>query len=327
VTGLYPENHGIVSNTMLDPVFNEVFTLSNGQAQEGVWYEGEPIWVTAELQGLPTATYFWPGSDAEIKDVRPTEYHTYDGSVPYAARTQQILDWLGYPAATRPRFMTLYFSATDTQGHINGPSGQALSDAIATVDAEIGKLLDGISAMGMNDLVDIMVVSDHGMSQLSRDSMIFLDDYIDMNEVNVVNYSPVADIVPDNGLDDAIYEALADAHPKMNVYKKGELPADWHYGDHRRIQPIICVAEEGWSISTRNYFNDNPYAFQGGAHGYAPEHPNMWGIFLAKGPSFKSGVEVASFKSLDLYELMCKILELTPAQNDGSADRLGEVLK
>ena len=327
VTGLYPENHGIVSNTMFDPDFNEIFTLSNGQSKEGKWYEGEPIWVTAEQQGLPTATYFWPGSDAEINGVRPTQYRVFDSSVPYANRTQQILDWLDYPVDTRPRFMTLYFESPDSEGHGGGPTQTAASQAIKTVDGELDKLLKGITEKGMDDLVDVIIVSDHGMSQLSRDSMIFLDDYIDLNDVGIVNFTPIADLVPEPTMEQEIYDALANAHPKMRVFKKGEAPAELHYNNHRRIMPLVCIAEDGWSITTRDFFNNNPNSFKGGAHGYDPKHESMWGIFLAKGPSFKVNVQIAPFENIDLYELMCKILEVTPAPNDGGRDRWGEILK
>lgn len=327
VTGLYPENHGIVSNTMFDFDFNEVFTLVNGQSKEGKWYGGEPIWVTAELQGLPTATFFWPGSDAEIKGVRPTQYRLFDSSIPYASRTQQILAWLDYPAETRPRFMTLYFESPDSEGHGGGPNESAVGQAVKTVDGELDKLLKGITEKGMDDLVDIIVVSDHGMAQLSRDSMIFLDDYIDLNDVGIVNYSPIADLIPEPNMDQEVYDALAGAHPNMRVYKKGELPAELHYNNHRRIMPLVCIADDGWSISTRDFFNSNPNSYMGGAHGYDPKYESMRGIFLAKGPSFKTNVQIAPFKNLDLYELMCKVLGITPAPNDGSSDRLGEMLK
>ena len=67
VTGLHPENHGIVSNTMYDPEFDATFSLGNREeVQNGRWWGGEPIWVTAENQGLKTLCNFWPGSEAEI---------------------------------------------------------------------------------------------------------------------------------------------------------------------------------------------------------------------------------------------------------------------
>ena len=327
VTGLYPENHGIVANSMYDSIFNEIFTLSNGATADGKWFEGEPIWVTAEQQGLTTATFFWPGSDAEIKGIRPTYFKPFDSSIPYTTRTQQVLDWLALPDDDRPQFITLYFESPDSEGHAGGPNPTAVSQAIQTVDGQIADLLEGIADLQMEDRVNLIVVSDHGMSQLSRDSMIFLDDYINVDDVVVINYSPVADLIPADGMEAAVFDSLVGAHPKMQVYQKGNIPPELHFNDHRRITPIVCIAEDGWSISTRDFFNNYPNAYQGGAHGYDPKYESMWGIFLAKGPDFKEQVNIAPFESIDLYELMCAVLEIEAAGNDGGRERLPEVLK
>lgn len=49
VTGLYPQNHGIIANNMYDPERNEYFRLSLREAvRDPAWWGGEPIWVTVE---------------------------------------------------------------------------------------------------------------------------------------------------------------------------------------------------------------------------------------------------------------------------------------
>ena len=63
VTGLYPEHHGIISNTMYDPETRARFSISNLEAlSDPHWWQGEPVWVTAERRGRKVAVYFWPGS-------------------------------------------------------------------------------------------------------------------------------------------------------------------------------------------------------------------------------------------------------------------------
>ena len=93
VTGLYADDHGIVSNRMYDPTFKEYFTIGTKSltASEGKWYGGEPIWVTAKSQGLTTACMFWPGSDAKIKDTRPDYYFPYNGAVKLEDRIEQVV--------------------------------------------------------------------------------------------------------------------------------------------------------------------------------------------------------------------------------------------
>ena len=326
VTGLYPENHGIISNLMYDPEFEEVFTLSNEGPKEGKWFGGEPIWVTAEKQGVKTATYFWPGSEAEIEGFRPSYYEEFDGSVPYTTRTNQVLNWLSMPSQSRPRLITLYFQATDPEGHRYGPDKELLTPSIQEVDREITRLLNGIENMDLEEIANVLVFSDHGMAQLSRDSVIFLDDYISLNDFSWLNISPITDIYPAEGKMDTIFNQLNNAHPKFEVYKKEDIPTELHIANHPRVPPMIGIVANGWSVTTRDFFDNNPNAFTGGTHGYRPEHPDMWGIFMAVGPDFIKGASVDSFESIHLYELICRLLAIEPAPNDGSLSVTSEML-
>lgn len=328
VTGLYPENHGIVSNVMWDPVFEEKFYIGDGSipARDGKWYGGEPMWVTAEKQGLRTATCFWPGADAEIQGVRPTYYRVFDSSLPYRQRIDIVTDWLATPPSERPSFITLYFETVDGAGHATGPASADVIREIEIVDHHIGDLLDNIEEMHMADQVNIIVVSDHGMSRLSRERVIFLDDYINLDDVDITNFTPIADMSAVAGKEALVYDQLRNVHPQMTVFRKGELPEELHYNDHRRIQPLVCIASEGWSITTHAYFDNHPGAFTGGAHGYTPDNEEMHGIFFASGPAFKQGEVVSAFECVHLYALMCQILRIEAAENDGNLDMVVEIL-
>ena len=117
-TGLYPERHGIVGNRFLDQDRGEIYSYQESDAvQAGTWYGGEPIWVTAETQGMVAAAAFFPGTEADIRGVQATFWTAYDSSVPNEARVDQVLTWLGLPPRERPHMITLYFSAVDSTGH------------------------------------------------------------------------------------------------------------------------------------------------------------------------------------------------------------------
>lgn len=328
VTGLYPENHGIVSNFMYDSTIGDFFQIgaSSTSAKDGRWYGGEPIWVTAKKNAIQSACYFWPGSEAEIGGYRPDHYEVYSDTTSHLTRVNGVLDWLNMPEETRPRFITLYFSVVDSEGHWKGPKPAELRDEIEDVDNALAILVQGIKNQGKENLVNLMVVSDHGMAQMSRDSIIFLDDYINTADARILNYSPVLDMVPNDGKMDTLYNALKDAHPKLTIYKKDEIPADLHFKNNRRIMPIIGYAANGWSITTHPYFDASQTRFTGGAHGYHPDHRDMDGIFIAKGPAFKNGYTGSSFSNVDLYELMCHLLAIDPAPNDGSLNATTEYL-
>src|SRR5580692_7026552 len=110
VTGLYPDHHGIVANAFYDPARRESYSYTNPKTTgDGSWYSGTPLWVLAEKQGMRTASFFWPTSDAEIQGKRPSYYVApYDESIPDEKRVEQVLAWLRLPVEKRPHFIALY---------------------------------------------------------------------------------------------------------------------------------------------------------------------------------------------------------------------------
>ena len=329
VTGLHPGEHGILANNIWDDAIGERFTLSNrAMVQDSRWWGGEPIWVTAQKAGLRTAPYFWPGSEAEIQGVRPTHWRVFDGRVPNARRVRMVLDWLSQPGDSAVTFATLYFEAIDNAGHDHGPGSPEVAAAIAEADAAIGLLVDGLAERGLQDRVNVIVVSDHGMTPLSADRQIVLDRYIRLNRVRVVDWSPVLALIPEPGYEDEAYQRLKGAHPNMQVYRKGEIPERYHYNDHPRVTPIVAVADEGWTITSQAQLNRRPGDLPWGAnHGYDPELVSMGSVFVATGPAFRQAVTVPRFRAIDLYEMMAHILGLAPAPNSGSLDSARAVLR
>ncbi len=328
-TGLYAEHHGIVANNMYDPVFDAHFSLGDRSAvSDGRWWGGEPIWVTVEKQGLVAAAFFWPGTEAAIQGVRPTYWRPYDGSIPAEDRVAQVLAWLDLPVGERPAFITLYFSEVDDATHRFGTDAPETLAAIQRMDRMIGLLMTGLEQRGIASTTNVVVVSDHGMANTSPDRVIFLDDYVRLDEVEVVDWNPIAAIRPLRA-DDAerIYRRLASAHPHLRVFRKNEIPARWHYRDHRRIQPILAVADEGWSIASRPYFDLQPDRMAGANHGYDNALQSMGAVFVAAGPAFREGVVAAPFEAIHVYALLCRVLGLTPAPNDGNVDAVARLLK
>lgn len=329
ITGMYPENHGIIANTMYDSTFDAWYWIGEGSTAvlESRWYEGEPFWVTAEKQGYVTATYFWPGSEAVINGVQPTYWYPYSGSVTNEEIIDQILHWLDLPNGQRPVFITGYLNDANYWGHRLGPESADMDTVIQGLDADMGRLIDGLQKRGMLEKVNIIITSDHGMTSVNRNRVIFLDDYISLADVSIVTWSPVTSIVPNPGMEDSIYNALKGANPHFSIYRKNETPEHWHYRNHRRITPLIGVAEEGWSVTTRSYYNNYPDAFSGGSHGYDPQVKSMHGAFIAHGPGFKSGLKVGSFQNIHLYELLSALLDVEPGPNDGDLDSVRAFLQ
>jgi predicted AlkP superfamily pyrophosphatase or phosphodiesterase len=329
VTGLYAEHHGIVNNSMYDPQFKADFSLGKrAEVSNGRWWSGEPLWVTAEKQGQKAATFYWPGSEAEIAGRRPSYWKEFDNKVPDAARVDTVLAWLSLPVARRPSFLTLYLSQVDHEGHEHGPDSPEVLRAVQAADSTLGRLVAGLERRKLYDRVNVIVVSDHGMAPTSPQRVTYLDDFVDMNDVERVDWGVVTGIWPKSGREEAVYRSLqAEHHPHMQVYRKSEIPARYHYRQHRRIAPIVCVAADAWYISSRAYMEKNKDKFNRGNHGYDNQTANMRAIFVARGPAFKPGYTAEPFGNVHLYSLMAHILNLTPAPNDGSLDSVRAVLR
>ncbi len=329
VTGLHPGRHGIVANSIWDEATGRSFGLSKREeVQDAMWWGGEPIWVTAEAAGQRTAPVFWPGSEAPIKGVRPTFWMPFDGDMPGSARVATVLSYLDLPAAERPTFLTLYFEDTDTAGHA-GPSLPAVDEALRRSDAWLGELLAGLDARGLADRVNLVVVSDHGMSDTTLDRVVVLDDYISLGDVRVVDVNPTLGLFPKPGKEDAVYRALRTAHPRLKVYRRHQTPKHWHYRDHPRIPPIVGTVDEGWQVMTRATYQRLKArgVTVSGQHGYDPRSPSMRTLFVAAGPAFRQGVVVKPFEAVSLYNVLARVLGLAPAPNDGDPKVVKRLLR
>jgi predicted AlkP superfamily pyrophosphatase or phosphodiesterase len=328
VTGLHPEHHGIVSNNIMDPGFPERFTMTSETAKDARWWGGEPLWVTAIRQGQRADSMFWPGSEAAIKGVRPTEWKPFDDTLPNADRVNQVLAWLALPPDQRPSFVTLYFSETDHAGHDYGPDSPQVLEAARHLDQALGQLVSGVQTLGLLDRTNFVVVSDHGMSQLRENQTIFLDDYLDLSTVDVVEWTPNLELAPRAGPSgasssiDAIYRALKGKHPSLAIYKREDVPAHLHYRDNARIPPVIGLADDGWMITSHQRLADARKAGRrmGGDHGYDPKYKSMQGLFVAAGPRIAQHRIVPEFANIHIYDFLCEILGLRPASNDGNPD-------
>jgi predicted AlkP superfamily pyrophosphatase or phosphodiesterase len=319
VTGLYPEHHGIVSNNIADPDFPERFTMSAETAKDARWWGGEPLWVTAIRQGQRASSMFWPGTEAPILGLRPTDWKRFDDRVPNADRLKQVLDWLALPSDKRPSFITVYFSDVDHAGHDYGPDSPQVLEAAHQVDAALGQLVSGIQTLGLLDRVTLVVVSDHGMSQLSDRRLIFLDDYVDLATVDIVDWTPLLALMPRTGSVEDVYRAVKGRHPSLAIYQRERVPRQLHYRNNSRIPPIIGMADDGWTITSHKRLADDiaKDRKRGGDHGYDPRYRSMHGLFVAAGPRIRHNTLVPEFQNVHIYDFLCRILGLAPAKNDG----------
>lgn len=328
VTGLWPESHGIVDNKMYDPELKTLFKLGNKESFKPRWWEGEPIWVTVEKQGKKAATFFWPGSDVKIHDIRPSYYFKYNEKIPWQSRVEIILAWLDLPSDRRPSFMSLYVNEPDNAGHDYGPHSEQVDETLELLEIMLDRLMAGLQERNLLGCVNILIVSDHGMTSISCDQVIALDRYVDPSSFySLVGAS--ARINPKASSKFAVgqlVEMLRCRHEHLLVYAKERLPKRYHYSNHRRIEPIVFDMDSGYIVLNK-MADKNPDYCSGGAHGYDNMAPSMQGIFLGHGPAFKQNVTVRPFRNIELYEMMAQLLKITPRPNNGTRGSLHYLLR
>lgn len=325
VTGLRPEHHGIVANSFFDPALQETFKYTSHECSIDPrwWSGGEPIWITAEKQGMRSACFFWPGSEAENHGYRASYFKTFDKHLTCEQRVDGLLAWLALPPAQRPGVATLYFDIVDSAGHTYGPDAPETAAAIWTVDAAIGRLLAGLDKLGLRANTDLVLVSDHGMEPVSPERIIYLEDYAKLDTFAIDFLGPNAGLRPKTGTPEELVAKFRDKNPHLHAWLRHEVPADLHYRASPRIAPVVLNADPGWLISTHDFVRVHRLTFERGAHGYDPATTNMGALFVANGPSFKHGREIPNVDNVDVYDLLCAVLHLKPAPNDGS-DRLAQ---
>lgn len=324
-TGLYPENSGIIANNMYDPEIDSYYSLEDrASVQDASWYNGEPIWVTAEKQGIPTAPLFWPGSEAPIGGNYASRWSTYNDDLPYSARVDSVLTWLQLEEESAPGFMTIYFSKVDTYGHWYGPNSDSTAAAVKQVDEYIGRLFEGIAQIGYGEKLNIIIVSDHGMADVSDDKVILLDKIFNLDDAEIIDWAPVTTINPNPGKTDEIFRQLKKQEKYYTVYKKEDIPNEFRYKHNHRVPPIVLVAETGYTVTSTVRLQNR--AITGGDHGYPPTNPEMRSLFIAAGPNILQEQKIEPFQSIHLYEFMAALLEIDPAPNDGHIDSLKHIL-
>ena len=323
-TGLYPEHHGIVNNSFYAPDLKLSYRIADRNAVENAdFYRGEPFWVTAMKQGRIAASFFWVGSEAPVGGMHPTYWKIYDEAVTYEERIDTVVKWLSYPVKKRPKIVTLYFDEPDATSHDAGPVSPETGKIVGCLDSLLGVLENKLSELPYSKRINLIVLSDHGMSPVTSERYNNIRDILpERMYENINGGNPVYFIDPAEGKEDSIL-LLINETPGVKAWSKDNLPDKWHYGNNERIGEIVAVADSAWYLSMRPKTSD----FTGGAHGYDNLNSDMSGIFYATGPAFKKGYRIDSLSNTDIYNLVCKITGLVPAENDGDMTHIDGILK
>ncbi len=347
VTGRYSENHGIVGNNFYDSKRNANYEMRNGATvNDKSWYSGEPLWAAAERNGMISAVCFWVGSEADIDGVSPTFVRPYEDALPHDERIEQVMRWLRLPDAQRPHFVGLYFSKVDSMGHANGPDSSEVRDAILDVDKHLEQLYNQVAALGLKN-VNYVIVSDHGMELVNPDGLIIVNDVDDPSIRGLFSRWKTAEqgalsslFLADEKLSsadakieiDQMYSKLKALPSAANytVYKRNEIPKDWHYSHPHRVGDILLVANTGYYLKFHNFLiqNEPSRKTSFATHGWPTELTSMGALFIAQGEQIQSGKVIPAFKNINVYPLVLELLNIKASKPyDGDLNVLKPILR
>ncbi|XP_020652182.2 autotaxin isoform X3 [Pogona vitticeps] len=317
-TGLYPESHGIIGNSMYDPVFDAAFSLRGREKFNHRWWGGQPIWITAVKQGVKAGSFFW------------------SNVISHERRILTILQWLTLPNNERPYAYAFYSEQPDIAGHRYGPS-EMLHHTLREIDKILGQLMDGLKQLNLHRCVNIIFVGDHGMEEATCDRTEYLNTYLtNVDDIILIpgTLGRIRAKANSNVRHDpkAIVANLTckkiDQHFKP--YLKQHLPKRLHYANNRRIEDIHLLVERQWHVAKRPgdvFKKSSGKCLFHGDHGYDNKINSMQTVFIGYGPSFKHKAKVPPFENIELYNVMCDLLGLKPAPNNGTHGSLNHLLR
>ena len=331
-TGMYVENHGLIGNHFYDAKLNDYYTLSDrSKVENPAFYGGEPIWVTAEKQGVKSASYFWVGSEAPIQGVYPSQWKRYDHDIPFETRIDDVVNWFSLSKPERPRLCLLYFHEPDGTGHETGPRSTETGRMVSKLDSLFGDLINKLSELSIFNQLNIIALADHGMVEISSERTIDLSIHTNMDSITQEGDGPYAFLYKSDStsIEKTVQDLKTVNH--ISVYKKENIPDRFHFKNHYRIKDALVVADEGWYIKNQAIGSSSKvgaYIPIGGTHGYDNQLKSMHALFVANGPAFKNGMVSNPFENVNIYPMITHILHLNPSKDiDGNFDNIKHIMK
>ncbi|KAM4736062.1 ectonucleotide pyrophosphatase/phosphodiesterase family member 7 [Anableps anableps] len=322
ITGRWIEDHEVVHNLMFNATTNLKVPYKQTLTRSEWWDNGVlPLWITAQNQGLKTASFFFPGGGAtyggqKVNRVRLTEPgHPDANETEWHQNIDTVMSWFSEEDFD---LVTLYYGEPDNVGHAKGPDHPDRKLIIQQIDHTIGYLRDAIEHHNLTDTLDVIITSDHGMTTVKKRPLvdeIVLNKYLNLLEFasfEILDYGGFGILTPRPGKDQEVFDALSKA-PNLTVYKKHEIPESFHLGRSKRLPPIVVVADLGFNLNSRLILYVNK-----GDHGFHNGEMDMKTIFRAFGPSFRQNFVSEPFDSIHIYPLLCRLLQIQPAPHNGS---------
>lgn len=240
-------SHGVTANELYD---SELGKLKYGYDLFHYNASCQPIWTINQRNEKHSGCMMWPGSDFPYGGQYCSHYQKLDEKMSWIDRTQMVISWI--KNRRKPANLIMwYMEQPDSEGHAFSPSSEQERDMISQLDNFVGELERQIRRNGLKDRVNIIILSDHGMTTVSISDIIDLRKILREGTWESFGTSPVIQVIPQAGYEDEVWTTLSNAarYKPFNVYTNNDVPSRWKVNNERRLGPILAVA-------------DPPYAFE-----------------------------------------------------------------
>ena len=303
-TGVGVAEHGITGNDFYDTATKQIAHFP----ADAALLEAEPIWMTAERQGVRTLVFDWPLSQKQPATLHDEYFNDkFDNAVTDAQRLDRILQtWRQDDDSGKSResggplrLLMGYVEGTDPVGHKFGPDSPEITAELQTLDREIGDFADKAQAYwkqhaGPADRFYLLLTTDHGMSNVAEDTNIekMLGLPHGQTEIALETAGGIGNVfldqVPAGPEREARMTAFLEklkAYPFARTYRRADLPPAWDYANPTRTGDIVVVLSRGYTFNraatqpavAASEVNGSPK----GMHGYPVEDdPEMYGVML-----------------------------------------------
>lgn len=174
----------------------------------------------------------------------------YERGLTFIERMDKAIEWLTLDKDPA-NFVLVYIDEPDEISHNYGPFSPQTREVIKKLDDAIAYFLDKLKEFGLINDTNIIIVSDHGMSEVRPERVLVLNGMCDTEDILVSGVSPNLNLfVKDKANIEKVYLQLKEASDELpfSVYKTGEVPAHYHFNNHRRIGDIVIEADDGYEV-------------------------------------------------------------------------------
>ena len=356
VTGALPARGGIYYNTPFEP---------EGSTGKWNWYLKDikvpTIWSALKSEGLTSGAVEWPVSVGDeitynVPEIWDTKHPEDRISETRKYATKGLIEEIELNAtgklngenmseenmsldenagrmaayifkAYKPNLLAVHFARVDGAQHDQGRNGDAVRQAIATVDRAIGNLLETVANEKMLDSTSFVITGDHGF----MDMQTVLKPNVWLKNAGILGLgkSWKMKFQPSGGSAFLYMQNRGDAQAFNKVKKLlQELPAGikklFTIYDRSKLDDmgadssaLLALAAMPGIVFGGGDSGEELVPVKGGHHGYDPNIPQMFTGFIGYGKGLSKGKVIPFMGVEDTAPLIAALLGITFKAPDG----------